>query len=785
VKFGRRQFLFTGSSALLGAASCKTLEHGWPEKYEIDKPPVPGLKGWRDGEERVIRSLCLQCEGCCGIAVRVVEGRAVKIEGNPDYPTNRGGLCPKGLNGLQVLYDPDRIRTPLQRVGPRGAGHWEPISWDDAIARVGHELSGLRSAGKAHTLAFLSGRSRGHMPPMISRFLRSFGSPNDIDHESLCGVSDKVAHELMQGVRDRFAYDWANTNYVLSFGAGLVESFRPTAMMLRVYGEMRSGREGHRTKLVQIDPRHGMSAARADEWLAVRPGTDAALALAMAHVIVRDDLQDDAFVAEHTQGFESWTDAQGRPHKGFREHVLASYAPESVAALTGIEARTIERIAHEFADHQPGVAVAGRGVAAHANGVWNVMAVHALNALAGNLDAPGGVLVQRAPPLKVWAEPELDAVARAGLGKPRLDLGGPAPAPFARSGMAQLAERIERGDPYALGALFVYYTNPLFSSPHPARLRAAIDRVPFIASFSPFLDETTQMADLVLPDHTYLERHQLDVIAPSVGHALFGVRQPVVEPLHQTRSTGQVLIDVARALGGSVAAAFDKDELDLIKEQVSGVQEAQRGSIQEDDADAFWDALLKQGGWWDAPYAHGNWPEVLRTASGKFEFSPTRLVSAVPALADSALGGLPRYEPIAAQADSEGESFALDSYKTMTHAEGRGANQPHLQEIFGVQYDRQWGPWVELHPLDAAGLGVEEGDDVVLEGPAGRARLAAVVEPHAQRGTVYAPFEYGHSGYGRWAAGRGESVNPVVSPGRDALSGSVAWYDARVRVRKA
>lgn len=784
-----RRTLFKAASvvaATQAASACKVLERGYPEEYWIEKPPVPGAAAWEEGEERFIRSACLQCDSGCGIVVRVVEGRAITIRGNPDYPTNRGGLCPKGLNGIQVLYDPDRIEGPLQRVGARGAGKWKRISWDEAIAAVARQLRTLRDNGESHTVAVLGGRYRGHMRDLVRRFLLAYGSPNEIDHESLCGGADKVAHFLTQGIRDRMAYDWERTKYVLVFGAGFVESFRPTAMMLRIHGHMRGGVPGQRTKIVQIDPRFGVSAARADEWVQIRPGTDGALALGLAHVLIRDKLVNASFLRDHTHGFDAWTDPSGRTHMGFKDLVLSKYDPATVAEITGIEVRTIERLAREFAEHQPGVALAGRGVAAHTNGVYNVLAVHALNALVGSIDAPGGVLVQRQPPFASWPEPELDEIALRGSRRPRFDLDGEIP-PLADSQVVQLPDRLEEGKPYPLKAICFYYTNPVFSAPVPERLRIALEKVPLLVSFSPVLDESTMLADFVLPDHTYLERWQLDTVVPSVGFPTFAIRQPTVEPFHDTRSTGEVLVQLARAIGGSVGRSFPDSEIDMIRHLVRGVHESGRGSIRADSFDEFWTKLLAAGGWWDPPYQFGEWQRVLATRSGKYEFYCTRIEERLHATGVSAEDDacLPHYEPVrVAQASSE-FPFVLNSYKTMTHAEGRGANQPHLQEIFGIQFDRSWEPWVEINPEDAHALGVREDDDVWLHSPSGRVRLKAIVHDGVLPGTVNAPFEYGHTACGRWASGRGESVNPLVPVAQDGLAGGVAWYDVRVSLTKA
>jgi anaerobic selenocysteine-containing dehydrogenase len=444
----------------------------------------------------------------------------------------------------------------------------------------------------------------------------------------------------------------------------------------------------------------------------------------------------------------------------------------------------------------------------HTNGVYTVLAIHALNALVGSIDAPGGVLVQQRPPFSSWPEPELDAAARLGLRHPRFDLDGGDVPPFAESQLVQLAERLEQRKPYALKALFFYYTNPVFSAPAPVRLRAALEKVPLLVSFSPFMDESTAIADLVLPDHTYLERWQLDVIPPSVGFPVFSIRQPAVEPLHDTRSTGEVLIQIARAIGGTVGRSFPGSEIDMIKQLVRGVQESKRGSIRADDVDEFWDKVLAAGGWWDPPYAFGEWDRALATPSGKYEFYCTRLDERLGAIAASRHGGdseaaraallsrlgissrgdeacLPHYEPPHVSASEAEFPFTIISYKTMTHAEGRGANQPHLQEVFGVQFDRSWEPWVELHPDDARTLGVENEDSVWLRSPYGSVRIKAVLHDGTLRGTINVPFEYGHTAYGRWARGRGENINPLVATAQDPLAGGVAWYETHVGISKA
>ena len=699
IRVTRRGFLkATAIPAIAGAAGCKALERGYPESCGIEKPPVPGAASWKPGEERFVKSVCLQCAGGCGIVVRVVEGRAVSIKGNPDFPTNQGGLCPKGQNGLQVLYDPDRVRGPLRASASAAPGNWTRISWDEAISESS-QARYARANGESHAVACPRRALPRPHAPLVRRFLEAYGSPNDIDAESLC-AGGEVVHELTQGMRERLAYDWERTRYVLVFGAGFVESFLPTAMMLRVHGQMRSGRPGERAKIVQIEPRCGVSGARADEWVCIEPGTDGALALGIAHVLIREGLYDKSFVSEHVLGFTRWTDRSGRSHMGFKDLVMERYAPAEVSKTTGVSAARIERLAREFAAYGPSVAVFGRGAAAHTNGLYNGLAIHALNALVGSIGRKGGVLVQRRPPLAEWPAPERDEIARRGLARPRVDLRDDTP-PMAASRMASLHEALESGRPYPVKALFLYYTNPLFSAPDPARLRETMRGVAVrrqLLSLPRRLDRDggSRPPGPHLPREVAARRHPAERRLPAL-------RRPPTRrraaPRHAVDGRGA---DPDRAGDRRVGGrAFPESELDMIKRLVRGAHESGRGSIRDDGLRRVLDEASADGGWWDPPYSFGESPRISATPSGKYEFYSTPLDErlsrrarrrrprqdrgarrpgrgpgsrrqagrdVLPALRAGPPGGNGR------------STHSSCSYKTMTHAEGRGANQPHLQE---------------------------------------------------------------------------------------------------------
>ncbi len=506
------------------------------------------------GEETIVPTVCLLCPSGCGMLARVVDGNVVKMEGSPMHPTNLGALCPKGQAAPELLYNPDRLIGPLRRKGARGNGEWEPLTWDEAITEVAQKLSGLREAGTPERAALLYGETRGQMRGFLERFMTALGSPNTISHDSLNIEAAKLGTLFTQGVYDLPNYDLENSNYVLSFGANMLEAGRTPQRMVSGYAYLRRGR-ANRGKVVVIDPRQGITGAKADEWIPIVPGTDAALALGIANVIIKTGQFDSDFVHNYGFGFEEFTDDDGRQHKGFKSYVLENFDPRRVEQITGIPATTISRLAGEFAGNPPAIAVLpGKGglLSGSLNGVAAAMAIHCLNALVGSLETPGGVLTQRYPACEPWPDLPADPVAEASRAAERADGAGNL-FPLARHAYQAVADRVLDG--YPVEALFLYDANPVYETPGGARFIEAFDQIPFIVSFATFMDESAQYADLVLPEPTFLERWQDDYIE-GLGYPGVGLRQPVIEPLHDTMNTGDFLIRVAQEIGGPVGDAF-------------------------------------------------------------------------------------------------------------------------------------------------------------------------------------------------------------------------------------
>ena len=747
--------------------------------------------------EKWLRSVCQLCPSNCGISVRVVDGRAVKIEGNPLHPNNQGTLCPKGHAGLQVLYDPDRITGPLRRVGDA----WEKISWDEAIELLVSKLRDIRDRGQPHTLAFIHDGKRGPMSDLIARFCQTFGTPNNVGVGDVSVDGTPLAHYLMQGWKDHAAYDWENANYLLCFGGSFLEAWHPIVRQLRAFSSMRQGRLGARARIVQVEPRLSVTAAKADEWIPIMPGTEGALALGIAYVILDEELYDKEFIEEHSFGFEDWTDEAGEEHLGFRPMVLRDYPPDEVASISGVPVRTIHRLAREFATSRP--ALAAGDVSAQTNGLFSQMAVQALNALVGSIDVSGGMLMQRDVPLMPWPEVIQDDIAAEGSAMPRLDGAGTEKYPLAESVHQAIPEAVRRGDPYEVGLLLVYRSNPLYSGPNVRGFSEAFERIPFIVSFSPFMDETSEKANLILPDCTYLEKWLYFPLEPSLGYPVLGLAQPVVEPLYDTMNAGEVLLRIARELGGSVAASFPwADFTESVQFRLGGVFEAGRGLMVRGTFEEFWDELRSRGVWWDPPYEFGQWEEVFTTPSGRFEFYSQHLRDKLETLSKHDAQRLeaivanmqlqarndelfmPHYEPARYVGHEDEYPFHLNVYKLMTYTDDGAVNTPWLQEMLGLHIKERWGSWIEINPQTARELGISDRDEVWVESPIGRVKTKARLYPGAMPNVVNMPLGQGHKAVGRWAKDRGANPDEIIGNESDLLAGLAARLATRVKVYK-
>jgi anaerobic selenocysteine-containing dehydrogenase len=746
-RLARREFLkiFGAGTAAAAVSACTIPGLGTvPAVGPDDSFPEPG-------PESFTPTLCGLCPGGCGALVRKIGDRAVKLEGNPLHPVNRGKLCPVGQASLQLLYNPDRLRAPLRRVGERGSGAWRQISWREAIELMRSNLAELRVAAAPHKLMVLSGGKSEIADRLMQRFLEAYGSPNFIRQD---GAESYSGQDLSQGISGRVAYDLENANYILSFGAPLAEGWMSPVRQMRALAWFHQGRPGRRGKLVQIESRLSATAAKADEWIPLRPGTEGILALGLAHIMVRQGLYDKFFVEKFVAGFEGPVPGN---EQGFRDMVLAGYAPDRVSALTGVPAMVIERIAREFVHFGPSVALPPDALVPRERSRRLAAAVQALNALAGSIDKPGGVLVREDPPLSPWPPVKQDPVAARGVRE----------AGFASLPSGSLAAAILEGRPSEVSTLFVLGANPVFAGL--TGFREAAMKVPFVVSFASLLDESAAQADLVLPDCTPLERCDIQTAIPGFALTTVGIGNPAVAPLYDSKPAAAAILELARALGGSVAESLPwPSATDAVKDLIAGLRTSKHGIIFADkfreeylvpalrkwewpaqeipSGEDFWNKLVARGGWVDPRYHYEDYERTLKTRSGKFELYALLGAAAV-----------------SAEAENEDRDarfpFRLHLFRSLALTNDASANLPFLQEIAGSPRPSPWDSSVELNPRTAQRLGIQDGELIFVVFPNGKLMARARMFEGTMPDVVNIPVGQGHSFLGRWAKDRG--VNPI------------------------
>ena len=735
MKLSRRHFLAWAGLGALGAVACEGF--GIREGELNIQSPVSLPEDLVRGKDNWYASLCRNCPSCEGILVRVMEGRAKKVQGNPLYPTNQGRSHARCEAGVQAIYHPDRVPGAMRRGGNRGSGQFDPISWEpEGMETLVRQLTDRASRG-----VLLTKPNRGHLGMLTSRFASAVG----IEHMNYEAVDNNVYRRAVKSVYGQDVlpdFDIENANIVLSFGADFLSTWISPTRWNRGYGEFRQGEERReRGSLYHVDSRFSMTAANADKWIPVQPGWEGYLALSIAHVIVEENLQAPGIDVDAQLGGDA-----GRL-------LLANFRPENILHQVGITpeiaggdpAEFIRKLARDFATHGPSIAIAGGSAGAHSNGLFNVEAATVLNWLVGSVGAKGGVRLNPAAP---W-----DGVPASAQGASLDD-------------MASLTDRIRSGD---VRLLMLHNVDPVHGLPASIDLQDAIVSAQdlYVISFSPFIDDTSALADLILPDRVYLEDWGDDIPDPAPGYQVAGFQQPVVNPLWDLdpRSFPDVLLTAADELGSDEQLLPWSNYEAMLRESANALFSENRGSIQAATEGEFWTALLRRGGWWDesstGPNASGPRAGLLRS------------------IVDSAS------EPTFAGYGGEGTLY-LAPFSHNTLQDGDLAHLPWLQAAPDPLTTVTWQTWIELNDVTANKYDLREGDIVRIESSQGSIRAVAYLNPATPPEVVGVPFGGGRRHGSPWATDRpsteSSNVQDILEPTRVAGPQTLAWAGTRVRI---
>jgi anaerobic selenocysteine-containing dehydrogenase len=539
-------------------------------------------------------------------------------------------------------------------------------------------------------------------------------------------MSDAYALALkeMHGSAAIPGFDFENSDYVISFGSGLIDGWGAPVRMFRVHSSWKQ----RGVTLVQAEPRLSNTAAKADKWLPIQPGTEAVLALGLAWVILTEGLYDRAFIDNQTAGFEAW-----------KRSVIDNYSPDTVSGLTGISPEVIQGVARDFAGSKRPVAVCGRGEGRTPASVEEVTAIHALNALVGNINKRGGIRAFSELAYRRWPEPVMDAAAMNSLKAPRIDGAGGGKYPDTPHLLNRVPGAIASESGLEINALFVVNANPCYTLSDASAVRKAFEGIPYKVSFSTYMDETAEMADLVLPNHHYLERYEDVHVTAGLTMPIMGLARPVVDPQLNTRHTGDVIIDIAKEMKGSMAASFRWGSYTACLKQALGSR---------------WNYLVRRG------YLPGTHRTAgFTAATGKFEFST--------------VGGSIFVAP---EGDEASFPLLLVPNDSMRLAAGAIGSPPFLVKTVSETVLLENDTLVEIHPATAAAQGLTDSQYAALKTPRGEKKVKVHLTEGIRPGVISLPRGLGHTAYDKYLADKGINYNELIGPVEDPASGmDVAW----------
>lgn len=741
----RREFVKSGMGALATLAvgetilltpqpaSAAALE---PLNYKLNAGGHPRKSRTDYRQAKVVKSVCLNCSTVCGIEGFVVDNKVVKIRGNPLDPNVASFMtCAKGQSGPTINSYPERLLYPLKRVGARGDGLWKRITWDEAHDEIAARIRRSIEQGHPERVAIHQGRSR--YEAEFNRFLAAVGSPVLLNHRALCSSNKRAANYVSLGDTDWESIDAERCRYFLNFGSNFYEAHQGGLHFVR---RVVKARFDHGAKLVTFDVRLSNTAGRSDEWFKPFPGTEGAIALAMGHVILRENLQDSRFIADYVQ-----------PGEAKLREWLAPYTPKWAAELSGVPAADIERLAIEFAKSAPAAAAfTNRGTGAHYNGFNAERAVVMLNALVGSVGKVGGYCYGLEEKLSPARYPQPEPIPPKV--KIRTDLEDPPEWPLAnRWQKMKVGQTVYDFLQLGRAKLDVYLSYTIVAPmTWPEGRSRAVDvlkdekLIPFHACSDVIYSEMAHYADMILPDATYLERWGMDIRNNLELQHYVSLRQPMVTPPGEALSFPESLIQIGRRLAPEQAKyfAYGTHE-DFVRHQCSKLPqlgpdgrtfssgfeymkhygvfvdrsqpktyevyrrplkpEALEGSRVDETTGVIYKAAA--GGKERAigmRTAAGDAVRGFATPSRRFEvYAPeVETIAGKMGLKDD---GLPSYFQIPWHERLPQDRLILTTFKWNVHTQGRTASQKYLSEI--VHDNPMW-----VHPEVASRLSIRTGD---------------------------------------------------------------------------
>jgi anaerobic selenocysteine-containing dehydrogenase len=545
-QLSRRDFLkLSGAGIAVGVilTGCGPLS-----RYVTREPYTQMPEYSYNGISTYYATTCRECPAGCGMVVRTMQGRAVKIEGNKNHPVSLGKTCARGQTALEGLYNPDRIQYPARR-SKRGTEVLTRMTWEAAVGVASQALS----KNQPGEIAFLLGLTSDHLADLVTDITTALGAPAPLRYSAFETFEARAT--LAQAAKQIFGipalpfFDLANADVTFSFGANFLETYHSPVAYARGFSKMRQGHNGKRGYLVQFEPRMSQTAAVADEWFPLAPGTEGLVALAIGRLV-----------------------AEG--HGGSIPAAYQNVDVPGIVKACGVSDKDLRRLSRiiSAADHP--LAIPGGPALAASNGLEAGAAILTLNTLLNNLGQAGGVFLS--PSLPVHAD------------NPNI--------PDTLKDIQDLIQRMNSG---SIKTLFIHGVNPVYELPPALGFVQALSKVPMVVSFASFPDETAMQAYYVFPDHTGLEAWGYQKILTGADRPVISGLQPVVVPLFDTRATADVFLAAVQAIGGDLATAVPyKDEVEYMQQSLLALV-TEAGFFNAQDIVSFWEFWQQNGGWWN------------------------------------------------------------------------------------------------------------------------------------------------------------------------------------------
>ncbi len=797
------------------------------------------------GQDKWFPGTCQGCTSWCAKQVYVIDGRAVKVRGNPNSKVNMGAGCPRPHLAIQQVYDPDRIKVPMKRTNPKKGRNEDPkfvpIAWDEALDTIANKIMELRDNNETHKYMLMRGRYTYMRDILYDRMTKIIGSPNSISHSAICAEAEKFGPYYTEGLWDYRQYDVENARFILIWGADPLAANRQVSYYCQVWGTVIN-----RAQVAVVEPRLSATGAKADIWLPIQPGHDGALAAAIAHVLLTEGFWYKPFVGDFKDGVNRFFPGQDVNPDDFEEKFtyglvkwwnleLKDKNPEWAASKTGLPADQIRHVAQEYGKAAPhAISWVGGGPVMQVRGGYASMICHALNGLMGSVDNVGGTLAANKEYTSKFPAPDvfLDDIAKAGKKHEKIDQRGRLEFPSLKKGKSgggvvtnNAADGILNEDPYDIKVAVGWMNNFTFSCGEPERWERALSKIPFLVHITTNASEFSWFSDILLPNtHHLFEKYGY---VKSIGHGYQHVTlmQPIIKRVgdYKTDET-----EIPWLLAEKLAEkGFDnllrhyktytdpetgkeptnEDEFSLYALKIATQNLWNPGHYKGGDRFNGWAEFTKVGVWNSDPYPYRKRWGKMKTKTGMFEFYSVTLKEALEKHAEKhnttvdhvmevcfyeARGEhafIPHYEAPWTAGSSAEYPFLFVDHKSRLNREGRSANCSWYYEFKDVDPgDAVWDDVAKINPIDAAKLGIQSGDRIRLVSPVGKIECTAKLWEGVRPGTVAKCYGQGHWAYGRLAAKvfgktpRGGNNNDLIPAVYDRLSGSTVRH-AGTRVK--